>query len=135
MIEDRTREIMAQTAFKCASWLHAAEVHTGSVPDTDHLYEMARKIANGMFKLAAGAAFNPQQAGGPPRQVPRVEGPEVATQRPPTPSCPRCNEPMEFNQKSVGTNKPTWRCSQRGKFILDSKKWTGCDGVRWEDAA
>ncbi len=130
------RRIMAQTAFKVAGWIHAAEVTGGAEPDIGHLAKMAKEIATGMKLLSGESSGGPStaEAGGPPT----TPGPSVGDRdRPssPAPSCPKCNEPMEFNQKSVGTNKPTWRCSQRGRFVLESKSWTGCDGVRWEDAA
>ncbi len=132
-MEDRTKEIMAQTAYKCASWIHAAEVTGGANPDTEYLFDMARKIANGMFKLAGSPSAG--QAGGPtPQQGPRTEGARSPSS-PSVPSCPRCNEPMEYNPKWTGYDKkPKWRCSQRGRFVPD-KGWSGCDGAKWEDAA
>jgi hypothetical protein len=43
---------------------------------------------------------------------------------------------MEVNKSWTGYDKkPKWRCSQRGKFNLESKKWSGCDGAKWGDAA
>ncbi len=127
------RLIVAQTAYKCASWLHAAAVQGGAEPDLDHLYELARKVANGMVKVAGSPSAG--QAGGPsPQPGPSAEG-AGSPPSPSVPSCPRCNEPMEYNPKWTGVdNKPKWRCSQRGKFIKD-KGWSGCDGAKWEDAA
>ncbi len=131
MLDQKDKLIVSQTAYKCASWLHAAEVSSGASPDTDHLFNLARTIANGMIKLSGSPSAG--QAGGPtPQQGPRAgENPSHS----PAPSCPRCNEPMELNPKWTGYDKkPKWRCSQRGKFVPD-KGWSGCDGAKWEDAA
>lgn len=136
-MDQRERLIVAQTAYKCAAWIHAAEVQGGGVPDTDHLFEMARKVANGMIKLS-GAPSAPGVAGGSSPASPSA-GAHAAS----VPSCPRCNEPMEPNANWTGlgnveghkqSESIKWRCSQRGKFIKD-RGWTGCDGVKWEDRA
>ncbi len=138
-MDDRTKEIMAQTAYKCASWLHAAEVQTGAMVDPDHLHDLARKVANGMFKLAGPSSA--QAGGSNPQRSPRAEG--VLHQAPSVPSCPKCNEPMEPNKNWTGlgdqpghkrSESIKWRCSMRGRFVKD-KGWSGCDGVVWEDAA
>ena len=134
-MDDKSKEIMARTAYKCASWLHAAEVQTGAMTDPEHLYELARKIANGMFKLS-GSPSAGEAGGARPRAG--VSTPQLDS---PAPSCPRCNEPMEFNKNWTGLgNQPghkksesiKWRCSQRGRYIKD-QGWSGCDGVKWAD--
>ncbi len=139
MLDQKDKLIVSQTAYKCASWLHAAEVSSGASPDTDHLFNLARTIANGMIKLSGSPSAG--QAGGPtPQQGPRAgENPSHS----PAPSCPRCNEPMEPNKNWTGLGNQEghkksesikYRCSQRGRFVPD-KGWSGCDGVKWEDAA
>ncbi len=136
------RRIMAQTAFKVAGWIHAAEVNGGAEPDIAHLSKMAKEIATGMKLLSGESSGSPSagQAGGPSPQ----RGPSAGAVPPAAsaPSCPKCNEPMEPNKNWTGLgDRPghkksesiKWRCSQRGRFVKD-KGWSGCDGVKWEDA-
>ncbi len=132
MIDEKSKSIIAQTAYKCASWIHAAEVQTGASPDLDYLQEMARTIANGMVKI--GGVQTADSSGG---------GGGAHTEHSPSsrPSCPRCNEPMEPNKNWTGlgnveghkkSESIKYRCSQRGMFVKD-RGWSGCDGVKWED--
>ncbi len=133
---------MAQTAFKVAGWIHAAEVQTGAMADLEHLAKMAKEIATGM-KFLSGETAGPSsaQAGGSSPQPSTSTG--VSSPGAPVPSCPKCNESMEHNPKWTGmgdqpghkkTESIKWRCSMRGRFAPD-KGWSGCDGVKWEDAA
>ncbi len=135
MLEQRDRLIVSQTAYECAAWIHAAEVQGGAEPDLEHLFALARQVANGMIKLAGSPSAG--QAGG---VSPRVEG--SSPRSPSAPSCPKCDAPLEQNKDWTGLgNQPghkktesiKWRCSQRGRFVKGSG-WEGCDGVRWQDA-
>lgn len=132
-MDEKSRSILAQVAYKCASWIHAAEVQTGATPDPDYLHSMARNIANGIVKLGGPSS----ETGGTSPSAGGRSGKSDS----PAPSCPRCNEPMEFNEKWTGlgnveghkkSESIKWRCSQRGRYIKD-KGWSGCDGVKWAD--
>ncbi len=140
MLDAKDRRIMAQTAFKVAGWIHAAEVQTGAMADLEHLAKMAKEIATGM-KLLSGETAGPSsaQAGGSSPQ--RSPSTGVSSPGAPVPSCPKCNEAMEANPKWTGlgnyvghaaSESVKWRCSQRGRFVKD-KGWEGCRGAKYED--
>ena len=125
MMDDKERRIVAECAYKISAHIHVVEMQDGASYDPDLLFVRAKRIANDIIKLSDSPSAG--EAGG---TRPSVGG---APDTSPTPSCPKCNEPMEFNKSWTGYDKkPKWRCSQRGKFIKD-KGWTGCEGARWED--
>ena len=43
------------------------------------------------------------------------------------PNCPKCNRPMVRMKSCTG-----WRCVSAGWFDPTSRKWTGCNGTRWD---
>ncbi len=135
-------QIMAQTAYKVAGWIHSAEINTGASFDEDYLHNMARTIATGMKKLA-GSPSAGQAGGSTPQPSPRAEGSAMTGHpgSPSAPSCPRCDAPMDLNNNWTGlgdyeghkaSESIEWRCSQRGKYIKN-QGWEGCDGARWRD--
>lgn len=136
-MDEKTRSIIGQVAYKCASWIHAAEVQTGASPDFDYLHEMARKIANGIIKIGGvHTAVSPASGGGGGGTT--VPSHETAPSSLP---CPRCDAPMDLNNNWTGlgdyeghkaSESIKWRCSQRGRFVK-GQGWEGCDGARWED--
>ncbi len=137
MMDDKERRIVAEMAYKAAVQLHV----NGCGFDRETLYETARLIANDVIKIAGGPSIG-QAGGSTPQRSPSTEGIRPSPS-PSVPSCPKCNEPMEHNPKWTGlgdqpghkkTESIKWRCSMRGRFVPD-KGWSGCDGVKWEDAA
>ncbi len=134
-MDDKSKSIIAQTAYKCASWIHAAEVQTGASPDLEYLQEMARTIANGMVKIGGVQTADSPASGGGGGAHTEHSSPSSR------PSCPKCNEFMDLNQKWTGlgdyeghnaSESIRWRCSMRGRFVK-GKGWEGCDGAKWED--
>lgn len=126
------RSIMAQTAYKCASWLHSAEAREGATVDTERLHELARTIANGMFKLSGSPSAGEGGAG-----VPRPRGAALqpASDAPAPPSfrsCPHCDErlctPNERDNKffsnkgkkkrgEISDKAPDYKCRRCGLVI------------------
>lgn len=135
MMDDKERRIVAECAYKISAHIHVVEMQDGASYDPDLLFVRAKRIANDIIKLSGSPSAG--EAGGT-RPRAGVSTPQLDS---PAPSCPRCNEPMEFNKNWTGLgNQPghkksesiKWRCSQRGRYIKD-QGWSGCDGVKWQD--